>query len=367
MIPEAVPPPQGLEEHLLQRQRAAGSAALVPPAVASSGRYRARGTPGLGTVDRGGGVVNALAGTTASPPRRDGSIQQPTAGIALGDVSWDGVVGPFTCFGRSWSIRTTDDAVTEYLRSLFAPMEDLGWRGPVAVVSLIAPGPGRVGAVYRDDEYIGSSHSPARLLGHLIWAINRLVIQPSRTEVVLHAAAAATPYGDAIVLPAPMESGKTTLVTGLLDRGLTYLTDEAALIDDEFRVWGYRKPLSIDPGSWGVLAHHRPVVPPVIDPYHEDQWQVAAATFAPTSSSATMASIVLPRYERGAEATLCALEPAEAVRRLVECTFGPKDATLSLPQMSKLARFASSVPVYDLTAGQLDEACAAVLSTLGPS
>jgi hypothetical protein len=318
----------------------------------------------LGTGDRGGGVVKALAGTMASPSRQDGSRQQPTAGVALGDVSWDRAVGPFTCFGRSWSIRTTDDVVTEYLRSLFAPMEDPGSSAPVAVVSLIAPGPAKVGAVYRDDEYVGSSYSPARLLGHLIWAINRLVIQPRLTEVMLHAAVAATPTGEAVVLPAPMESGKTTLVTGLLDRGLTYLTDEAARIDDDLRVWGYRKPLSIDPGSWHVLEHHRPVVTGLITPYLEDQWQVPAGAIAPTTASANLVSMVFPRYEAGAAATLRRVEPALAVRRLAACTFGPKDATLSLSQMSKLARFASSVPVYELTSGRLDDACGAVLSTL---
>jgi hypothetical protein len=314
-----------------------------------------RGMVSMAKVRRG--PPGYLAPASAPSP-------QPTAGISPSDVAWDEAVGPFTCFGRSWTIRTTDQAVTKYLRTLFAPMADVAAREPIATVSLIAPTSGRVGAVYRDDRYVGSGDTPARLLGHVIWAINRLVIHPDPAQVVLHAAAAAISDGAAVVLPAPMESGKTTLVTALLDRGLTYLTDEAALIDDALRVWGYRKPLSIDPGSWQVLAHHRPVVAPAVEPYLVDQWQVPPAGIGPTAESANLVSIVFPRYEVGAAAKLLRVQPALAVRRLAACTFGPEGAPVSVPQMSKIARFASSVPVYELTFGCLDDACVAVLSTL---
>ena len=60
-----------------------------------------------------------------------------------------------------------------------------------------------------------------------------------------------------------MESGKTTLTTGLVRAGFCYLTDEAVSFDWETGVIEpFPKPLSIDPGSWFLFPELEPPPPP---------------------------------------------------------------------------------------------------------
>ena len=51
--------------------------------------------------------------------------------------------------------------------------------------------------------------------------------------------------GNAIVIPGDSFSGKTTLVSELVQRGATYFSDEFAVIDEQGLVHPYPKPLSI--------------------------------------------------------------------------------------------------------------------------
>ena len=71
--------------------------------------------------------------------------------------------------------------------------------------------------------------------------------------------------GHAALFPAPMESGKTTLVAGLVRAGARYLSDEAAAIDPEtLLVHPFPKSLTIGAGSWEVLADLAPAVDPEV-------------------------------------------------------------------------------------------------------
>jgi hypothetical protein len=101
-----------------------------------------------------------------------------------------------------------------------------------------------------DDNAIGRRASPDALLLLLHWHINQRVIDgAAAARTTFHAAAARSPRGSGILLPAPMESGKTTTVTGLLRSGWDFLTDEAAAVDPDGTAWAYAKPLTIDRGS----------------------------------------------------------------------------------------------------------------------
>lgn len=53
----------------------------------------------------------------------------------------------------------------------------------------------------------------------------------------------------AIVLPAPSFSGKSSLVAALVATGATYFSDEFAVLDDDGRVHPYAKPLSMRSGA----------------------------------------------------------------------------------------------------------------------
>lgn len=279
------------------------------------------------------------------------------------------VAGPFACFGQSWRIRADDPALVDLLSELFAPLRSAETEAdedgePPVDFRITVPSEDHWGEVFRDGESIGAGRRPARVLGKLIWGINRQVIDHVTDRLVLHAAAAADVQGRVVLLPAPMESGKTTLVTGLLDRGLHYLTDEAAAIDADLNVHGYAKPLSIDPGSWGVLAHHRPDLGEQLNAFLDIQWQVPPHRFTEVVPSGRLALVVFPAYVPDSPTSFERLDPVTALDLARASTFGPEGRPLPSDKVARLARMASTVPCYHLRSGDLAEACTSVLDTL---
>jgi hypothetical protein len=273
-------------------------------------------------------------------------------------------VGPFECFGQRFVIDTSDRDLAAFLADAYAPMRSSDGDAMV-IYRVLPPADGQAGFVARDEELIGTHERPARILAYLIWAINRQVIDSSLDRRLMLHAGAVDLGGTAVVLPAPMGSGKTTLVTGLLDRGCGYLSDEAVAISSDHVVESYPKPLSIEPGSWQVLAHHEPAVAPALQPYLERQWQVAPQRISPIVRQSRLSLIVFPRYERGASTRLEAIGPAAALGPAVASTFWHPQQPLPVARVRQLAGAMEAVPAYRLVSGSLEEACDRVLGELG--
>jgi hypothetical protein len=260
-------------------------------------------------------------------------------------------VGPFECFGHRFVIDTPDTALAGFLDEAYATMRATDAAGASLYV-LDPPGDDLPGVVTKDGELVKSlTRTASHSLARLIWAINREVIFSAADRLVLHSATA-TWKGRAIVLAAPMECGKTTLVTGLIDRGLTYLTDEATAIGDDLMVEGYPKPLSIDRGAWEVLPHHAPDPESVLAPYFTRQWQVPARSIGTWQRRAPLAMLVFPRYEAGAGVRFEPISPATAVRDGMSCAFSPTGRR----RVERLAGLAERVPAFSLVHDDLDGA-----------
>ena len=204
-------------------------------------------------------------------------------------------------------------------------------------------------SLFYDDALVGSPSSDDRLLLLLHWHINQRVVDGAVSRhTTLHAAAARSPRGGAVLLPAPMESGKTTTVTGLLRAGWDYLTDEAAAVGEDGTVLAYAKPLTIDRGSWLMFPDLRP------DGVAADasSWLVpATATGAGIADSGKLALIAFPAYRPDEPTSARRLAAGSAAHLLAGSTFhfernGPRD----LACLSQLAR---TVPAYQLTIGHL--------------
>ena len=282
------------------------------------------------------------------------------ARVPLGDHL---LLGPFEAFGARFMLQTPDPALASFLDELYRPLRSSGPEAAI-VYSLFPPSRDAEGVLKKGQRVIYTSSRRHPLLGSLVWEINRQVIDgPSRTRLILHAAAAEL-HGDGVLLPAPMESGKTTLVTGLLDRGFGYLTDEAVAVADDLMVEGYCKPLSIDAGSWRVLAHHEPEVAPSVRPYMADQWQVAVQGFAPVINRSSVRLIVFPRYVAGAQLRFEPLSPASAVRDVFASIFVPEGQPVPLDKVRRVCRLVERVPAARLTYSDLGEACERIIVEL---
>ena len=191
-----------------------------------------------------------------------------------------------------------------------------------------------------------------RLISNMNMEATQSVID---THMVLHAAGCT--YGHTtIALPAPTESGKTTTVAGLVQAGLGYLTDEALAVDfDTLVARAYPKPLSVDPGSWLVLAGLKPV-DSADHAFSERQWQVPPDRVRPGAVSVGSRPLIFirPQYSAGHRTELRPVSPARMLYHLAQCTFGFRDNPARYLETGQ--RLCSAASCYELTIGDLSEA-----------
>lgn len=274
-------------------------------------------------------------------------------------------LGPYSGLAHRFAIELDDPLLGEHLRWAFSTLEAPAQTQPAGWYRITrndAATP-RYSVAWDDELIVDDAHA-ARALGMLMWHVNQQTIRTgSEQHVLLHAAAVARD-GRALVMPAAMESGKTTLAAGLIDRGWAYLTDEAAGVTLDGRsVRGYPKPLSIDPGSSQVVLAEwaPPVADEALEWVRRGQWQVPA-TARPGGqviADAELAAIVLPRYEKGAATTLRRLPRAEAVARVAGCSFVWSGGGLAA-RFAALAAAVRRSACAELITGDLDEACRAI-------
>lgn len=288
-----------------------------------------------------------------------GTASRPSA------VAWPNRTRRFRGLGHDFAVRTEVDVLAAHLDRLYGAMACDGvpslWYTITADVASDVPG--RF-CLFVDDDLIRGSSSPSATLETLIWHVNRQVVARSRHLVRIHAAGLAS--GDrAVLLPAPMASGKTTTATALLRAGLDYLTDETVAIDPSSgRVLAYPKPLSIKEGSHQVLAGLDPHYPPEVGVWTGRRWQVPPTEVGGghVVTSALPRLLVAPTYQTGAHTRLEPIRRAEAVRLLVENAF---DFTVDPRRdLAVLADTVRRCDTYRLTVGDLDEACRLVLDLL---
>jgi HprK-related kinase A len=295
----------------------------------------------------------------------------PGAGLGpvpgVDDAAWVHTTPRLVGFGHDFRVRTMDAELGRFLDDVYGAMAQEG-AAASHVYSLLDRGPSSAGprfGVYIDGDVIADVESAHDALGYLIWHVNQSVAASVEGQVVLHAAAL-DHGGHALVLPGRAGAGKTTLAAGLLGRGLRYLSDEAVAVDGSTTTLrGYAKPLSLGPGSQGVLAHLEPAVHPEVGPYVGDDWHLAPAAFGPDRVVATSAPrfVIAPRYEPGAVTALEPLRRAEAVTVLAANSFNFH--ALGADGLLDLAAMVRVCDCYRLVVGDLSEACDLLEARLG--
>jgi hypothetical protein len=294
------------------------------------------------------GSTGTLGSTGRRPPRG------PSGDFDLGDrppPPAPYVTQAFRGLEHTFEVATNDVAVRDFLDQIFVDLGDdaLGERARYELVGLSDT---RYLVRYQDRVVVVTRRLD-RALSVLLWHINAEVVRRSASHYPLVHAAAAVWNGSAVLLAAAPESGKTTTVAGLVQQaGFDYLTDEAVAIDHRtLLAQPYAKPLSIDRGSWGTLAHLRPA--------HGDpvtgQWQVAAGSIRPSAvaAPAPIRFVVEPAYDPNTTTRLEALPRGAMLVRLADSTFEFQAA----PQrnLAVLARIVEQADCYRLPISDLDE------------
>jgi len=278
-------------------------------------------------------------------------------------AEWGYTSGRFLAFDHDFGVRTSDPALGRYIASVLDGLAAPG--SPAAWYSLEDRGPDEElrYALDFDGEQELESPTGSRVVATLLWHVNRHATASCTDRVLVHAAGAVDD-DRGVVLPARMESGKTTLVAGLVRAGLRYLTDEAVAVDPtSYRLHGLAKPLTIDPGSWLVLADLEPEVDPDIRQYMRS-WNVDVRSIRPDAiaASAAPALVILPRYEEGATTALTSVSRGLALMALCENSFNL--AMLGQGGIDALTEVVRRSACYALVVGDLATACDLVLDAL---
>jgi hypothetical protein len=248
-------------------------------------------------------------------------------------------------------------SLAAYVRSLLAAQRTSGGAGSTEY--LFRHGTNAKGyehALARDGKTIATAGSSEGLIGALIQRINVAAIESWTAGPICHAGGVAR-GGQAIVLPADQEAGKTTLVTALVRAGFDYITDEAVAFDEHGVITPFPKPLSIDPGSWHLFPELEPREDLPSDAYKVDQWQVPPDAIRPgaVSGRCRAAWLVFPRYRSGAQSALEPITRAEALIELSKNTFGFSARSREL--IDPMAEIVRGAECHRLVVGGLDEAC----------
>ena len=165
----------------------------------------------------------------------------------------------FESYGLRLGVRVNDPSVLPRIVERLPP----GWKptrssNPREIYSLFVggaarPGVRRVHLVYQGPTRVSRTHDLDEAIEALESDLRLYVAMWANRRVFVHAGVVEW-QGQAIVLPGPSYSGKSTLVDALVRAGARYYSDEYAVLDPRGRVHPYPAPLSLRvPGvAWPV-------------------------------------------------------------------------------------------------------------------
>jgi HprK-related kinase A len=168
---------------------------------------------------------------------------------------------------------------------------------------------------------------PARFaLPAMEWGINYCVARSFHFLLVIHAAVLSR-NGEALLMPAPPGSGKSTLTAGLMSRGWKLLSDEFALIDpDSGRLLPFPRPINLKNSAIAMAKQRYPAIQ--FSAIYRGTHKGDIALLAPTAEQRCPAAerpvlkwVVLPRWQAGEVAHVAPFSPAQIAMQLAHNAF----------------------------------------------
>lgn len=193
----------------------------------------------------------------------------------------------------------------------------------------------------------------------LEWGLNWCITGYCHTWLTVHSAVLER-GGQAVLLPAPPGSGKSTLCAGLMLDGWRLLSDEMALMEPESgALIPSPRPISLKNQSIEVIRRLSPGTP--MGPVALDTLKGTVAHLKPSQDSVQRAHesgrpawIVFPRYEAGAAASLTPRGKASAFMQLAENSFNQHAHGRS--GFLALSRTVDHCDCYDFVYSELSDA-----------
>ncbi|RAZ80618.1 PqqD family peptide modification chaperone [Mesorhizobium atlanticum] len=217
--------------------------------------------------------------------------------------------------------------------------------------------------LFRDDEWVLScspDELPVMLKGQLLTE----VLDYGAYELAVHAAAVLRNERIVLLCGNP-GAGKTTLTMALVHAGFGFASDDVTLLDSSGRGVGLPFAPAVKAGAWPLLAEYCPDLDAVPVSRRPDRRRVRFAMpseFVPLPPfPVPIACVVLLRRGRDLKAGLEPVEPAGALRGLLNGAFSP-GRELSSAAFDVLTQVIESAETYRLTYSRLDDAVELIAS-----
>jgi hypothetical protein len=178
--------------------------------------------------------------------------------------------------------------------------------------------------IYRDTERIFRNDAQAAVLKHIMWDIQSQVQQRARDFLLLHAGSVAS-NGGALLLPAPMDAGKSTLTAALLTRGFRYLSDELGAVDPvTTRAYPFPRKIALETSAMDLFPGLKERLQdrtggPWDDPL--DRFVRPEDLGSAVSGPSPIRWLVFPEGNPTGSARLRAISKAEAAQRMARYSF----------------------------------------------
>lgn len=209
--------------------------------------------------------------------------------------------------------------------------------------------------LFRDRDWILScspDELPVMLKGQLLTE----VLDHGAYELAVHAAALRR-NGRIVLLCGNPGAGKTTLTMALVHAGFGFAADDVTLLDSKGHGVGLPFAPAVKAGAWPLLAEYCPDLgaAPVFRRPDRRRVRFAVPIVAAPASPLPIGCVVLLRRGRDSKACLAPIDPASALRGLLNGAFSP-GGDLSGTAFDVLTQIIGSAQTYCLTYSRLDDA-----------
>lgn len=271
----------------------------------------------------------------------------------------------YRALGYAFTVRSNLPPATRFIDRLLAPFRvNSSVDGPTYLLTASRDDDGRF-SLYLDDVCIQRVESPASMVDFVLADVTTRALEHADGFLVIHAAAASF-RGRGFVLPAPPDSGKTTLVAGLTRAGFDYLSDEAALIDLQTGLLHpFPRPLMMDAGSVAALGDLGPRLAAADAEFMRFRYHALAGDLRPASLGrpSPVRYVIAPHYQVGARTELERVSRAEGMYLLARNAFNLDH--IGREALALLERVVEEADCYRLLMGDLGQAVREVVGLAG--
>ena len=256
----------------------------------------------------------------------------------------------------------------DFVHPSLAHLEDRTGNRPHHRVDIVAGKQGHL--ILKDEKPVGICEAADRILPVVIGTLVSLAMDASRYFLQIHAGSVSN--GEkSLLFPAALTSGKSTLVSGLMQSGFLFRSDEYAILDEEGL--GLRTaaiPACLKEGAWPVVGAY---CPHLADAEIHARADGKSVRYLPptywrqdSSTPEPVAAIIFPKYAVGAATTLTPMAKSLALRLFLEqCLAIPE--WFDKEKVARLVGWLKATPCFGLELSDLQSAIELIKGRWGAS